>query len=764
MANQNGRPIAPARKLVAAVVGTIAVFVMLFGLGMSSWAIVALGAAMLALAIGIGMVNVVRRGARAWVAGSAQVKMVSEPPATSIYGRAELQIVIVAPGLPTSEVTVRDPRVPVSKWPRVGDTLPVTVDVDDMRRVRINWDEAESRDGSLTAPPAYYDEDLPDDDLLGGEPEPPPWATRDRQWGRGPDEPPPPPPVPRSGDLDDAPPPSVIVRDAPGGPILEGQLVDPDYEYAPLPQRARTATATAPSRPADARPRPRPRPHATSTMDPEAPETPEPTAPAQRTAPPSAPSDAPTSGTADAPPTTRQDREIDLPLDGDPEPAPETTPAAQQAMASGIMAPPAGTSADDALLGDLEPPPWTVREQQRSAAGPAVADDPAPERPAAGRPQPGDAARTVGMGAGGLGAAVAAGVAALGNAFRTKKQPPEDHAASATAPKADEHRAAPTRPQPQQPPDSEAAAIDIPLGSADPAPTLSPGPIAGVFGAPLTGRAARPAATEPNDAPPATPPDAAAAGPAAAGPAADAAPSADTATSADVAPGSAAAGAGSDAPGRGSVAAPSAGSVTTWPAGDSSTARAPQAAAQPETPAGTVYGEAGRRGAAAGRATTPGAVRRGPWADLEGGFEPDERTDDLITAYPSARPSPASAIHGVGITVLVTNLERSVAFYREMLGFYEIDAGTGSAVLASGDTRLVLRKVHDLSAVAGRLIYLNLEVGDVEAVYEELKRKGAVFVHGPRPVNRGDKLELWAASFHDPDEHNIAITQWRAIR
>jgi len=159
-----------------------------------------------------------------------------------------------------------------------------------------------------------------------------------------------------------------------------------------------------------------------------------------------------------------------------------------------------------------------------------------------------------------------------------------------------------------------------------------------------------------------------------------------------------------------------------------------------------------------------GGKRGRPWADLDGGFEPDERADDVLTAYPSARPGPAGAIHGVGITVLVTNLARSIKFYRETLGFYEIDTGSGSAVLASGDTRLVLRTVHDLSGPAGRLIYLNLEVGDVEAVYQELKGKGVTFVHGPRPVNRGDKLELWAASFHDPDKHNIAITQWRAAR
>ena len=194
MANQTGRPVAPARKLVAAVLGTVAVFVMVFGLGLSSSAIVVLGLAVLALSIALGMVNVVRRGARAWVSGTAQVKAVSEPPVSSAYGRAELQLVVVAPGLPVTEVLVREPRVPVDKWPRRGETLPVSVDVDDMRRIRIDWLNAPDRadpppPGPSVETDAYPDPlDDYDDDLLG-EPEPPPWAARERQWGADPDEP-----------------------------------------------------------------------------------------------------------------------------------------------------------------------------------------------------------------------------------------------------------------------------------------------------------------------------------------------------------------------------------------------------------------------------------------------------------------------------------------------------------------------------------------------------------------------------------------------
>jgi catechol 2,3-dioxygenase-like lactoylglutathione lyase family enzyme len=134
----------------------------------------------------------------------------------------------------------------------------------------------------------------------------------------------------------------------------------------------------------------------------------------------------------------------------------------------------------------------------------------------------------------------------------------------------------------------------------------------------------------------------------------------------------------------------------------------------------------------------------------------------VIITQPQARPASAGSIHGVGITILVTELDRSLEFYRDMLGFFEIDGGAESVILASGDTRIVLVTAQELSPVHKRVVHLNLEVGDVDAVYEELKVRGVRFTYAPRVVNRGERLELVAAAFKDPDGHGIAITQWKA--
>jgi resuscitation-promoting factor RpfA len=430
VANGGHRPIAPVRKLIGAVLGTVATFITMFGLGMTSWAIVALGVALLVLAIALATV---RGGGRTWVVGLGHVHSASEPPTQYAFGRCELQLVIDAPGLPPRSKKIIEPRVPVAKWPSLGQALPVRVALDDQRHVRVLWDEvpthAETAATVADLPPEYGGPEPVEEVLIAQEP--PPWAGRSpeddfrdefredfREDFRDDFPPAPDPLLDDLGGLPEEREP-VVVHQRQGSPtVLEGELVEP-VAAGPLPRRA-----------------PAPRPPAEERFD-------------------SVPVDA-----------------IDVPLD-DP------------------------------------------------AAGPL--DDPAEEPP--------------------------------------------------TAEELDE----------------------------------------AIFGA---------------------------------------------------------------------------------------------------------------AGAAAGMAGSP--------------------------------------ISGVGITLLVTDLDRSLDFYRE-LGFDELDRGSGNAVLAYGPTRLVLRQVTGAAPISRRLVHVNLEVDDIQAAYERLRDSGVRFTYAPRVVNRGSKLEVWAAAFKDPDGHGVALTQWRSL-
>jgi catechol 2,3-dioxygenase-like lactoylglutathione lyase family enzyme len=118
------------------------------------------------------------------------------------------------------------------------------------------------------------------------------------------------------------------------------------------------------------------------------------------------------------------------------------------------------------------------------------------------------------------------------------------------------------------------------------------------------------------------------------------------------------------------------------------------------------------------------------------------------------------SVHNVSVTLIVASLRRSLTFYRDLLGLTEIDTGVGSAVLASGNARILLREVTDARPVDRRVVHLNLEVDDVHEAYERLRREGVEFNHPPRVVNQGEQLEQWAATLRDPDGHAIALTRW----
>ena len=112
----------------------------------------------------------------------------------------------------------------------------------------------------------------------------------------------------------------------------------------------------------------------------------------------------------------------------------------------------------------------------------------------------------------------------------------------------------------------------------------------------------------------------------------------------------------------------------------------------------------------------------------------------------------------------VSDLDRSLAFYRDAVGLTEVDSGAGNAVLASGSARILLRQVAEMQRVDRRVVHVNLPVEDVHAEYERLKAAGVDFVHRPRMVNQGEHLEQWAATFRDPDGHAITISRWEDRR
>jgi catechol 2,3-dioxygenase-like lactoylglutathione lyase family enzyme len=471
VANGQRRQVGVIRKTGAVTLASIGLFTAMAGLGMQSWPLGAVGVAMVVLAVALIVTSSFRGADRAFVLGKAYVLEVTEAPASLTHGRCEMHLQIEAPGHPPASVRVRDPRVPTAKWPAVGDVLPVRVAVDDLRRVKVLWDE------TLTHTPRQQDYGDADYEGVTADNEPLYDDQRPRTY------------VP--DDRDD------LMGFRESDPLLD---LDEGLDGPPLPQRRR-----------------KPSPHARTGAE-----------------------------------------------------APATPAASTQVLEGQVMTNP------------MDGPPIRVDVIDFSQAPPSPQSDVPPYTPPRqGTPQdaPGEALR---------------------------EEPPGEW----------------------------------PLQSATQEPPITEEP---------------PAVKEP--------------------PAAEEPPAEDL-------------------------------------------------PAEPAVPLATA--------------------------------EPEASADP----YPAGRTG--GSVHGVGITMLVADVGRSVAFYRDLLGFDELDSGRGNAVLASGSTRIVLRKADDLTPGNRRLTHLNLEVDDLDAVFRQLQERGVAFTYAPRVVNRGERLELWAAAFRDPDGHAINLTEWRS--
>lgn len=467
MANGQRRRVGAMRSASAVTLASVGLFTAMAGLGMQSWPLGAVGVATVVLAVALLVASQFRGADRAFVVGTAHVLEVTEAPVSLTHGRCEMHLQIEAPGHPPASVRVRDPRVPVAKWPEVGDILPVRVAVDDLRRVKVLWDETLTHtQRRQDYGDAEYEGVTAENEPIYDELQPRVYAPdfdhdhdRDDLTGYGDDE---------------------IIPEGP-----------------PLPQRRRTV----PDR--DGKPSPRPR-------------------------------------RAVAEPTAGMMTVLEGQILADPLESPMRVD-----IIDFSQAPPPPTA---------DVPPYTPPRQQASTF-----DGPPAEWP----------------------------------------------------PQSDIQETA------------EPAAAPLP---GEPAPEADP--------------------------------------------------------------------------------------------------------------------------------STPDIASTG-----DGDRLADEDPVDPGEPHPAGGDG---SVQGDGIPMLVADVDRSVAFYRDLLGFDELDSGRGNAVLASGSTRIVLRKADDLTPGNRRLTHLNLEVDDLDGVYRQLQERGVTFTYAPRVVNRGERLELWAAAFRDPDGHAVNLTEWRS--
>jgi catechol 2,3-dioxygenase-like lactoylglutathione lyase family enzyme len=114
------------------------------------------------------------------------------------------------------------------------------------------------------------------------------------------------------------------------------------------------------------------------------------------------------------------------------------------------------------------------------------------------------------------------------------------------------------------------------------------------------------------------------------------------------------------------------------------------------------------------------------------------------------------------IHVSVSDIDRSVAFYRDVLGarFLFQVPGQPMAFFDLGGVRLYLGKPESPDFRSSPILYFTVD--DVDEAHRALRQRGVEFPDEPHVVNRTESSELWMAFFRDPDGTNLALMEDRS--
>ena len=105
------------------------------------------------------------------------------------------------------------------------------------------------------------------------------------------------------------------------------------------------------------------------------------------------------------------------------------------------------------------------------------------------------------------------------------------------------------------------------------------------------------------------------------------------------------------------------------------------------------------------------------------------------------------------IAIKVDQLDRAVAFYRDVLGLqFLFEAPPSLAFFQCGEVRLMLEPNE---APGTSVIYY--KVSDLDAAYEGLKQKSADFIDAPHKIADMPDHELWMFFLHDSEGNSVGV-------
>lgn len=115
------------------------------------------------------------------------------------------------------------------------------------------------------------------------------------------------------------------------------------------------------------------------------------------------------------------------------------------------------------------------------------------------------------------------------------------------------------------------------------------------------------------------------------------------------------------------------------------------------------------------------------------------------------------------IHISVTDVERSVRFYRDVLGIPHLFTVSGQpmAFFASGDVRLYLGVPESPEYTSRCVLYFHVE--DIDAEVARIAATGTDSPEKPHVAHRTESTELWLSGLRDPDGHHIILMQERPV-